>query len=435
MQATWIWMLTASALLAASGCEGKGTGGTGGGEPAAPSCPSRFADCDGDPGNGCEAALRTSVESCGACGHACATPASATALCVDGTCAFACKPGTGDCDGDPGNGCEATLATDVANCGACGAACSKTCTEGTCDVTVLAQGQLSPIVVAVDATSVYWLNYGPMGMASGAVMRVDKAGSAPTAFASGLMNPRALLLDGDEVYWATSDGSIQRAPKAGGPPTTLAQNQSAPVALAIAKGVLYWANTGTAPSFTDGAILALDLQSPGATPVSLGVIPGGLAALVVAGGSLYATVFGSGQNPDGSLWRVGLSPQAGTPQLVSGALSSPSALVGTPDGLWLSAQMAILSTPTGGTTPPRSLVAELTAQPLLLALDGDRLWWTTLSANDGRIASAGLDGSSPNTRAHGLAAPRGIAVDESHVYWTQVSKGVPASGTVLSMPK
>jgi hypothetical protein len=45
-----------------------------------------------------------------------------------------CLEGLADCDGDPANRCETTLASDAANCGACGNACTgeATCLAGAC---------------------------------------------------------------------------------------------------------------------------------------------------------------------------------------------------------------------------------------------------------------------------------------------------------------
>lgn len=89
----------------AVGDAGMGDGGTGdGGRTCTPEvCNANDDDCDGrvdeDFGAGC-------------------TP---------------CSAGTANCDGDTGNGCEADLATDAANCGACGSGCGDAlCSGGSC---------------------------------------------------------------------------------------------------------------------------------------------------------------------------------------------------------------------------------------------------------------------------------------------------------------
>ncbi len=87
-------------------------------------CPAGLGNCNGDPADGCETTLDT-VANCGACGNACALP-HASSSCDAGSCAIgACDAGYGDCDGDPQNGCEASLAVvpDSTSCGACGVSC------------------------------------------------------------------------------------------------------------------------------------------------------------------------------------------------------------------------------------------------------------------------------------------------------------------------
>src|SRR5262245_6971528 len=80
--------------------------------------------------------LATNVDNCGTCGTVCAAT-NGVPSCVNGTCGLAsCNPGFENCDGDPGNGCEASLANDPSNCGGCGQACPSgpnafaVCTQG-----------------------------------------------------------------------------------------------------------------------------------------------------------------------------------------------------------------------------------------------------------------------------------------------------------------
>jgi DNA-binding beta-propeller fold protein YncE len=82
--------------------------------------------------------LTKDLGNCGACGAVCGVPAHATATCAARSCGFVCAAGYADCDGDPKNGCEANLATDVGHCGACGTVCEgahasvAACTGGVC---------------------------------------------------------------------------------------------------------------------------------------------------------------------------------------------------------------------------------------------------------------------------------------------------------------
>jgi hypothetical protein len=100
-------------------------------------CNLGFAQCDGNPVNGCER-LNTATD-CGACGTPCSPGALdhvVAADCASGACAITCEDGWGDCDGMPENGCE-TETRSLVHCGECDEACAipgavAECTTGAC---------------------------------------------------------------------------------------------------------------------------------------------------------------------------------------------------------------------------------------------------------------------------------------------------------------
>ncbi|MBX3268840.1 MAG: hypothetical protein KF729_01180 [Sandaracinaceae bacterium] len=96
-------------------------------------CGANLADCNGNPADGCETPLGT-VMNCASCGDRCNLP-NATPRCnASGRCVIqTCNDGWADCNGNPADGCETNIDTN-ANCGACGNNCGSnaTCTARAC---------------------------------------------------------------------------------------------------------------------------------------------------------------------------------------------------------------------------------------------------------------------------------------------------------------
>jgi len=100
-------------------------------------CTAERLDCDGKPANGCEVAKNSSIQHCGACGHACPVGEGSTALCLNGQCSFSCDSGWDDCLANVG-GCETPVDADPNHCGDCTTVCAggphakPHCEEGAC---------------------------------------------------------------------------------------------------------------------------------------------------------------------------------------------------------------------------------------------------------------------------------------------------------------
>ena len=87
-------------------------------------CLAGYGNCDGNGLNGCESTFNTDPRNCGACGNVCPTAAGATPSCAAGRCGLACATGAGDCNMNPGDGCETDITMSNTHCGACGVACN-----------------------------------------------------------------------------------------------------------------------------------------------------------------------------------------------------------------------------------------------------------------------------------------------------------------------
>jgi len=129
---------------------------------------------------------------------------------------------------------------------------------GTCQPVALGSGPYPyPTGVAVLGGRVFFVTNFP----GGGVFSAPFAGGAATELASALPNPYALVVDAENIYFATSgtaasgflNGSIACIPNGGGDMTTLASNQAYPSALAIDDDYVYFA-TGVPSRNYIGAI-------------------------------------------------------------------------------------------------------------------------------------------------------------------------------------
>ena len=84
--------------------------------------------------------LLNDPRACGSCFRACPAPGPhQEAACRKGICELDCVAGFADCNGDPTDGCETNLLAHPGNCGACGHACNiaagQPCIAGQCLMT------------------------------------------------------------------------------------------------------------------------------------------------------------------------------------------------------------------------------------------------------------------------------------------------------------
>ena len=348
------------------------------------------------PGGGTECAgvcvdTLTNASHCGGCGKGCTLTG---ATCKSGTCG--CPGAEVECAG----ACVDTQ-TDPLNCGTCGHDClGGACQGGLCQPVVLASGQSSATAIAVNATSVFWTNYG----ASGAVMKVPIGGGTPTTLASGQENAAYIAIDDTSVYWTTShqivttkSGTVNKMPISGGTVTTLGTcATSIPTGLAIDATSVYWlCYEGRINKVAKAGGTTTTLTSAVATPMKL----------VVSGTSLLFTDGGSG------LYRISTIGGAIThvAQYI-GATSPTGDLVVSGSNAYWTFGATVLTVPlVGGTT---TVLADIAGTPSPLAVDSTHAYW---SANE--IKRVAVTGGTAVTISTGAAA--GIALDATHLFLAQ----------------
>jgi hypothetical protein len=136
-------------------------------------------------------------------------------------------------------------------------------------VETLATGLKLPQDVAVDATTVFWIETG--SGADGSLQSREKAGGPPKVLVGGLKNPSALALDNDYAYVAEFEcGSISRVPKAGGAPQVVTTACDA-ASLMVSGSSVFWVGggVGTATLPAGAAAFLVPVTQPGVRGASI----------------------------------------------------------------------------------------------------------------------------------------------------------------------
>ena len=125
-------------------------------------CEDGWDDCNGDPTDGCETNLNTSVEHCGVCETNCleTTKGAFGQTCNEGKCDYAlCLSGYGDCNDDRTDGCEVDVLSNKEHCGAC----SKKCEGEYCNNSICYYGDgaenIPSSAECVEGTKKYYYQY------------------------------------------------------------------------------------------------------------------------------------------------------------------------------------------------------------------------------------------------------------------------------------
>jgi hypothetical protein len=317
---------------------------------------------------------------------------------------------------------------------------------GTCstDPCVMATGLDYPFLMTSDANNVYWTEFGDaLGAKNGAVKSCPVSGclaGGPKLYANGLLNPRGIVVDAQNVYFGTAtygntQGGIQSCPISGctgGTPTTLAP-ASIPFGIAVDATYVYWADND------DNSVHRV--KKIGGTDT---VLYDGGTGLIVEGtwcvvDSNY--IFVSDANQDVVRFPI----NGGAPSTVAaGGLGAPCPLTLDSANIYYGANGGIIrasKTSNDGGTVIASSITD--TDSLVIDPTTSTLYWSdygSSTADDGTVGKVGTDGGGQKNIGASLVTPESVAVSGAYVFWitngTLGDSGATAhSGTLMRTEK
>ena len=293
------------------------------------------------------------------------------------------------------------------------------------DLVQLASGQPRPLWIAIDGTSVYWANSDTA--VRGAILKAPLGGGAATPLLT-RGTPGGIAVDNTNVYWSgySPDGdgttALWKIPLAGGETTKLATGfMNDPIA--VGPDGVY--GTGS----VDG----------GVTIVSAPLAGGATTALVPAS-SLRQTFASYGIAVDAtSVYWVTFSDPSTVMKVPLGG-GSPTTLGSAPGGgfglaldatsaYWISAKAVTKVGLQGGT--PTTLAATGGQGTQGIAVDDTHVYWSD-GGSPGSVYKVPIQGGATMLLATNLQHPTGVAVDATSVYWVNAGDG-GATGSVMKL--
>jgi hypothetical protein len=321
-----------------------------------------------------------------------------------------------DCDHNPGTGCEANLSNDPRNCGQCGNTCvGGSCTNSGC---VLAQpGTLTYTFgdfecIATDGINVYFTAANVNSAGGSDILYVPTGGGTVTQLPSSMgMRGAGLTVYGNFVYWADyAAGKILETPKAGqsGSTRTVISGLTNPLRVAADTANVYWSSKVGA-----GAV-SRTLATTATTPAWSANQTGGSAwGLTIDGANVYYT--------DPTLGDVvQLDIATGMPVSVTPCQPGSKGLASDANNIyWTTSSGNVVMSAKPTITP--TVIAQGQPNPQEITVGGGVtppvVYWADVGPGGSVNKAPAVSSASVNVVAPAQAAVQCVAVDSTSVYW------------------
>jgi hypothetical protein len=301
----------------------------------------------------------------------------------------------------------------------------------------------SPSAIAVDGTNVYWID-----SALGTVNAVSACGGTPmtlvtrSTLGSSSLVPAGIAVAGSDVYFTTqdplnpdgNDGAVWKVPSAGGTPTMLVRGLDRPGPIAVNGATMTWIDSWQTDA-DDGRVVQAPID--GGPMTILASAQNGPLGLALGGGYVVWTTSGFVDSERGSILETpmggggivdGIGVGQGMP--VSVAVEGTSAFwadEGDPNVTNSGSIMKTSLDPNAGAEPV-PLVSG--GAPRGIAVDAAHVYWTDSQT----VSQVPLAGGTPTTIAANQVGALAIAVDDTSVYWTTIAEGT-GQGSVMKIAK
>jgi hypothetical protein len=320
--------------------------------------------------------------------------------------------------------------------GPCDSGAAAVC-DGCASPAVLATCQQLPTALALDDASVVWINQGVVDFVGGhKVPTTYKDGALMRCAASGCQGVPSPIAVGLNEVWTQSFAIAGSASiymrETGGGTTIFTTNDfectTAPTGFA-GFGYTFAADETTLfyTTWNGNAVNACSAVGC-VSPTVLWTAP--TPNIFTMGIAVDATdVYWTTSH--GEIYRCGKSGCAGTPTLVTHTLAGMDAIA-VDDANVYAAGAGLLSCPKSGCAQPTVLtIVDLPTS--FLVTDGLNLYWprvTTLFPAHGAVFRCAVSGCSAPELIAAADQPGGIAIDATHIYWSDT-----ANGTISSLAK